>query len=242
MSKAHLGVRRTWRALPLPLRRIVVAVPPAQRLRAGLGARALQVAAPDDHYDRAFYEDLEASWGDTGAVIARSIVDAFAPRTLVDLGCGAGRIISAARDLGVDVVGIERSEAGRRACARRGLVVHDLDLTTPFDAAERACFHGFDVAVCTEVAEHLPATAADDLVARLAHLAPVVVFTAATPGQGGADHVNEQPHAYWITRFRDHGFGLDETIAEDWRRTWRTAGIEPWYPANLMIYRRGSGT
>ena len=39
----------------------------------------------------------------------------------------------------------------------------------------------FDLALCLEVAEHLPAKAADAFVASLVELAPVVVFSAAMP-------------------------------------------------------------
>jgi hypothetical protein len=50
----------------------------------------------------------------------------------------------------------------------------------------------FDLALCLEVAEHLPAAAGDSLVRRLASVGARILFSAAIPGQGGRNHVNEK--------------------------------------------------
>jgi hypothetical protein len=47
-----------------------------------------------------------------------------------------------------------------------------------------------------EVAEHIPERLEDRYVDMLCLLGNLIVISAATPGQGGMDHVNEQPHAY----------------------------------------------
>ena len=39
----------------------------------------------------------------------------------------------------------------------------------------------------------------------LTGLAPVVVFSAATPGQTGTGHINEQWPVYWQSAFHEHG-------------------------------------
>jgi hypothetical protein len=46
----------------------------------------------------------------------------------------------------------------------------------------------FDLAVCLEVAEHLPPERAESFIRELCDLAPVVLFSAAIPGQGGTGH------------------------------------------------------
>jgi hypothetical protein len=91
-----------------------------------------------------------------------------------------------------------------------------------------------------EVAEHLPASVAGSFVALLCRAAHAVVFTAAVPGQGGSDHVNEQPREYWIARFDARGFAYDGDRTERWREQWRGAGVCRWYHENLMIFIRGS--
>ncbi len=42
-------------------------------------------------------------------------------------------------------------------------------------------------------------------------LAATVILTAATPGQGGAGHINEQHHQYWIDKAKEaHGLVFEE--------------------------------
>jgi len=53
-------------------------------------------------------------------------------------------------------------------------------------------FTAFDLAVSMEVAEHLPEQVSEPYIDLLTRLSRVVVFTAARPGLGGSDHVNEQ--------------------------------------------------
>ena len=66
----------------------------------------------------------------------------------------------------------------------------------------------FDVAISMEVAEHLPEKIADRYVDLLTGLSNIIVFTAAYPGQGGDDHVNEQPALYWISKFQARAFNM----------------------------------
>jgi 2-polyprenyl-3-methyl-5-hydroxy-6-metoxy-1,4-benzoquinol methylase len=55
----------------------------------------------------------------------------------------------------------------------------------------------FDLVVSLEVAEHLPASAADQFVNTLVKHGKKILFSAAIPGQGGQDHLNEQWPDYW---------------------------------------------
>jgi hypothetical protein len=72
-----------------------------------------------------------------------------------------------------------------------------VDLERPF-TLERA----FDCAVSLEVAEHVSAAHADQFVDSLIKFAPIVVFSAAIPFQGGFQHINEQWPDYWAERFQ----------------------------------------
>jgi hypothetical protein len=80
------------------------------------------------------------------------------------------------------------------------------DLNQPLKLSEK-----FDLAVCIEVAEHLQRAAAAPLVQTLTSVAPVVLFSAAIPGQGGHGHYNEQPRSFWHALFAQHG-SLDHWI------------------------------
>ena len=76
-------------------------------------------------------------------------------------------------------------------------------------------------------------------IAILTQGAQTVVFTAAPPGQGGADHVNEQPPSYWIEKFSKRGFAHNAALTQRWQTLWEaTDEIESWYHKNLMVFQR----
>ena len=75
----------------------------------------------------------------------------------------------------------------------------------------------------------------------LASIARVVILTAATPGQGGTDHVNEQPNGYWIDKFRQRAFRFEERLTHRWRNEWVEKQVTTWYWANLMVFSREGG-
>jgi hypothetical protein len=102
------------------------------------------------------------------------------------------------------------------------------DLTKPFPVRRR-----FDLAISLEVAEHLPEKAANNFVKSLTRLAPVVLFSAAAPGQGGVDHINEQWPDYWAERFERQGYRPYDFLR---RKIWNDRSIKPWYRQNLIIF------
>lgn len=132
-------------------------------------------------------------------------------------------------------LGLEYSEVAFQYCARRNLKVDKFNLEEDALTLNRT----FDVAVTLEVAELLPPGAAEHYVDTLTKLSKIIVFTAAPPGQGGTDHVNEQPPAYWITKFRRRKFEFDQEMTDRWRNAWLKSGkVEHWYHQNLMIFRK----
>lgn len=102
----------------------------------------------------------------------------------------------------------------------------EVDLRDPLPEGD------FDLALCLEVAEHLPPERGSSFVADLCRLAPRVVFSAAMPRQGGTGHINCQPPAYWASLFRDHGFGWRDPRMD----LWNHPDIEPWYKSNLLVF------
>ncbi len=195
-----------------------------------------KVLGHDWIYDSDYYEeDVEGPAARSAGTIANSILNDFKPTCIIDVGCGTGALLEALRDRGCEVFGLEYAKAGLRRCRARRLSVAKFDLERDVLNDNRT----FDVAVSMEVAEHLPETIADRYVDLLTRLSRGVVITAAQPGQGGTDHVNEQPPSYWIAKFRQHGFEHAEELSRGWRENWKAAGnVAPCYHTNLMIFRR----
>lgn len=183
-------------------------------------------------YDADFYRGLEPGVWRSAAVTAGLLCELFRPGSVVDLGCGTGIWLAALRAAGVgDILGIDGPWVPRELLAVPGDAFLAHDLTAPLALARR-----FDLALCLETAEHLPPEAAGGLVASLVRLAPVVVFSAAVPGQGGHGHVNEQWPGYWRDLFAAHGYRASCVLRN---RLWRREEVEPWYRQNLLCFAAG---
>lgn len=221
------------------LRRVWHLMPPSIQSRGaqynlGQVARSVLGETHNDIYDSEYYGMVDRTTSRSAAAMAQSLVRDLRPRTLLDVGCGTGAMLAVLRDWGVKGEGLEYSLAGLEYCERRNLDVRRFDLEArplPLPAEK------YDVVLSMEVAEHLPERIADAYVDGLVSQSDTVVFTAATPGQGGTDHVNEQPHSYWIDKFSQRGFCFDERLSIAWRREWELADVQSWYSRNLMIFR-----
>lgn len=193
------------------------------------------LAGHDAIYDSDYYASMEDSVVQSAEAISDSILLDLRPNTVVDVGCGTGALMEALRGRGCQVFGLEYSEPALRYCRARGLDVRKFDLETDTFVDARI----FDVAISVEVAEHLPEKSADRYVDLLTRLSSVIVLTAARPGQGGQDHVNEQPPSYWISKFQSLGYEYDDEPSRRWRDRWRDSGVvASWYYENLMVFRR----
>jgi SAM-dependent methyltransferase len=222
-----------YRALPAPARRWADARP-VRPLRRRLVARLERGAAADELYDRHYYEQVvDPIMLASAETIARTIQRELRPASAIDVGCGTGALMLALERLGIASTGFDQATAALAHCRERGLNVHRLDIVRDPFPADRA-----DVAVSTEVAEHLPEAAADRFVELLTTLAPAVVMTAALPDTGGKDHVNEQPNEYWIAKFAGRGFAHEDELAQRVRDEWRAAGVDPIYFKSLMVFHR----
>lgn len=222
---------RAYHAAPAPLR-AAIARSPLGSLKRAAGVRGNH----DKMYNPAYFAELDATSRPSAIFIARSIARDVHPSRVMDVGCGSGALLLALRELGTMGDGVEYSSAGLAMCRQRGLRVQRFDLE---NSALPRLSPPYNLVISMEVAEHLPEILADRFVAFLAALGDRVAFTAATPGQGGIDHVNEQPHSYWIEKFAAHGFVLDTATAARWSAEWEAEGAAPWYHRNIMYFVRG---
>lgn len=132
-----------------------------------------------------------------------AVIETYKPRTWLDVGCGTGAALEFVLRKGILAQGLEFSNL---AISQSGMEKHivQCDLTRPVNLGKL-----FDVVWCYEVAEHLPESAAEQLVTTLAAHGRMIVFSAARPGQGGDGHINEQEKDYWRLKFECNGCILD---------------------------------
>jgi SAM-dependent methyltransferase len=226
-------LKSVYRALPAPARRWADARP-VRPIRRRIVSRLERGAAPDELYDRRYYEQVvDPIMAGSADTMAESIRRELRPGSAIDVGCGSGALMLALERLGVSCKGFDGARAALEQCRARGLTVSRLDIVRDPIPPDRA-----DLAMSTEVAEHLPESGADRFVELLTRLAPTVLLTAALPGTGGKDHVNEQPGEYWIAKFASRGFGHERELTQQLREEWQAAGVDPIYFRSLLIFRR----
>jgi SAM-dependent methyltransferase len=185
----------------------------------------------NEHYTIKFYEGLRDGAARSAEVIVPLVLHLLPVRSVVDIGCGDGSWLSVFQKLGVDeVLGLDGEYVDPSLLQIPRDSFQARDLTKRFDLGRV-----FDLAVSLEVAEHLPADSAPVFVECLTRLAPVVLFSAAIPFQGGSHHVNEQWPERWAALFRKHEYLPVDFIR---KRVWQNDAVEWWYAQNTLLFAR----
>jgi len=168
-------------------------------------------------YSESYFESIEQIEASSVETMAEWIVETLGPSTAIDIGCGPGHMMAALEARGVRTFGIDIADAALRRSREKGLRVERFDLTADGAVPGRP----YDLVVCCEVAEHLDAEHAPQLVRTLVGSGPRVLLTAAEPDPAvgpGLHHVNEQPNEYWIALMEREGWRLDRDATESARR------------------------
>ncbi|RED18015.1 methyltransferase domain-containing protein [Pontivivens insulae] len=156
------------------------------------------------------------------------------PRSVVDLGSGRGIWLQQWLEAGVeDVLAVDGDYVDRENLAIPTESFRAADLTQPIEFERK-----FDLAQSLEVAEHLPASAADFFLDNLTRASNRILFSAAVPGQGGEFHVNERPLAYWQNQFLQRGYVAFDCIRP---RVFDFHDVAPWYRYNSVLYLNEAG-
>jgi hypothetical protein len=181
-------------------------------------------------YTQDYYAGNTSSSASSAREVLSFIFELWAPKSVVDFGCGVGTWLNVAGTLGASrLFGFDGPWAIDQQLDP-AIKFTAVDLTLPVNLDER-----FDLAICVEVAEHLPTLAAPILVKTLSGASNVVLFSAAIPDQGGTGHINEQWPSYWTSMFSSEGFDCFDCIRP---RMWNNERVSPWYKQNAFLFVR----
>src|ERR1700728_706973 len=180
-------------------------------------------------YTRHFYRQTLGSGPEGPRALAALVLEMVPVTSAIDFGCGTGDWLAAFAANGVEtIIGVDGDWVPRQLLKIAPEQFIARDLAKPWQLDRR-----FDLAGTLEGAEHLPESAAEGFVSLLVSAAPVVLFSAAIPGQGGTGHVNEQWPEYWASRFAAHRYAVIDTLRP---AIWNDARLAPCIRQTMLLF------
>ncbi len=167
------------------------------------------------------------------AAIVKILLERYPVSSVLDVGCGTGAWLNEFTRCNVsDVYGVDGISIENREFAIDPNLFKLVDLRYGWNLGRK-----FDLAVCFEVAEHLPPESAPELIKSVSRHTDLIIFSAACPFQGGQGHINCQWPSYWQAIFNDYGFSCVDSLRSI---IWQDDFPEYWYKQNIFIAYRDS--
>jgi hypothetical protein len=180
-------------------------------------------------YSSAFFDDLLEDSLSSAKIAVPLVLKLVHPSSVIDVGSATGAWLSVFHDHGIrNILGLDGAYVDRSKLLIPPDFFRAADLTKPFSLSER-----FDLAMSLEVAEHLPAGSAGGFIRSLCQLAPIVLFSAAVPGQGGEHHMNEQWPEYWRRLFAKENFRMFDPFRP---LLWGNERVASHYRQNMFLF------
>jgi SAM-dependent methyltransferase len=182
----------------------------------------------NEQYTPEYFDSFKHSSRRSAEVVVPIIAGWVNPRSVIDFGCGLGMWLSVWREAGAEIRGVDGEWVARDQLAIPEDRFTTHDLSQPYKPDGQ-----YDLAMSVEAAEHLPPEAARSFVESLTQASSVVLFSASTPNQPGADHRNCQWPEYWADLFAERDFVVIDTLRY---MIWEDLRVDWWYRQNIMIY------
>ncbi len=180
-------------------------------------------------YNKTFYDNQEKGSLNSAKIIVPIVMDIVKPKSVIDVGCGVGTWLSVFKQLGVnDILGLDGEWVDQNRLMIPKSKFKAIDLENPVKINQK-----FDLAVSLEVAEHISNQHSENFIKYLTDKAPLVLFSAAIPFQGGTNHINEQWQEYWVNIFKKNDYKVIDCIRP---QIWEEKTIEWWYTQNILLF------
>lgn len=198
----------------------------------------MRAKTPD--YSKDFYKGVSDRSIIVAPIVIRALRDLVPYRSVKDIGCGSGIWLREAIRNDVEfAMGLDLQVA-------IDTVVEDLaehpgvQLSASDFEKEEYALPYTNLSICLEVLEHLTPGAADRLARQIGETSDAILFSAAQPGQGGTNHINEKPHEYWLSLFDSLGFDTFDFLRP---KIQKIPDAPRYYVLNLfLLARRGTET
>jgi SAM-dependent methyltransferase len=159
----------------------------------------------------------------------RHLAQRHRPASVLQIGCGSGAYLKYFASQGTRRIrGVDGAEGRSRYLQLDEYA--QVDLGKPFELAEN-----FDLVICVEVIEHIPAQSEHTLISSIArHARERIVFSGARAEKPGGGHIDCRPISHWLDLFASAGWYpcLLDSLAL------RSLSTFPWFRGNLVVLRR----
>lgn len=180
-------------------------------------------------YDSNFYQYINTGSRKSAQRILPLLLQHLDVKSVVDFGCGQGAWVQVWEELGIEtVIGLDGEYVDTKNLLFNIANFIPTNLTKAVSLGRK-----FDIVQSLEVAEHIPERNARQFVQNLTDHGSIILFSAATPGQGGENHINEKPYEYWRDIFYEKGYFLLDYLRP---RIQEDKDIEPWYRYNTFLF------
>jgi SAM-dependent methyltransferase len=184
-------------------------------------------------YSAEFYDSVTLRAEKSAEIISDFILRNIEIATVQDIGCGDGVwLLEFSKKIkGGSFLAVDRNEGTFSALdsADERLTIHPTDLARGVPVNEEI----FDLSICLEVLEHLPYEAALNVMDYLKNTSRILLFSAATPGQGGTNHMNENPAEFWHSELYSRGFRQLDVIRPILKNS---NAVPDYYKRNSFLY------
>ncbi|WP_084801366.1 methyltransferase domain-containing protein [Bradyrhizobium sp. Ec3.3] len=182
-------------------------------------------------YSEDFFEYTERGAISSAKELVRLVVPLLQPSSVLDVGCGRGAWLREWKAAGVKTAkGVDGPYVRVESLHIPREEFLPVNLSTPFRVGDK-----FDLVTSFEVAEHLDPLCSDTFISSLTAHGDLVAFSAATPGQGGENHINERPLVFWQERFGSLDYEAYDVIRLALKDN---KAVEPWYRFNTILYAK----
>jgi hypothetical protein len=187
-------------------------------------------------YTKEFYSEQMTGSLNSARIVLSRLKKITEFNTTIDIGAGVGAWTRAALDIGVeDAIAIDGSYVDKEQILVDGNIFFEADLEKVNFIETISSRYRRDLVISMEVAEHLHPDRALGFISELCVLSDLVLFSAAVPGQGGINHINEQWPDYWADLFKQNGFLCFDILRE---KIWNDDLIDWWYAQNVLVFAR----
>ena len=180
-------------------------------------------------YTDEFFEYIERGSIASARLFSTFLTPLLGVTSVLDVGCGRGAWLREWRNAGVGIAqGVDGPYVRQQSLLIPVQDFTPVDLSKKFELGRR-----YDLVSSLEVAEHLPPACSETFISSLVAHADLVLFSAATPGQGGENHINERPLSFWQVLFKTRGYDAYDVVRPVFRAR---KDVEPWYRFNTVLY------